>query len=389
MIQKIIILGSTGSIGKQTLQVIDDFQERFEIIGLSCRNNIDLLEKQIRKYRPLLVSVLDEKKALELKNRIRDENTTIISGEDSLKELSAHPDADLIVVALVGFSGLLPTMTALQEGKKIALANKEVLVTGGEIVMKEAKSRQISIIPIDSEHSAIFQCLRAGNAKEVHKIILTASGGPFRKWSKEDLARVKPEQALKHPNWEMGAKITIDSATLMNKGFEVMEARWLFGLDLEQIEVVVHPESIVHSMVEFIDGSIIAQLGVPNMHLPIQYALSCPERWKSSIPYFNTADSFRLNFYPPDLDQFPCLSLAYSAAKTGGTMPTALNAANEVAVEKFLHGEISFLHISALLEDIMNKHQVILNPTLENIVSVDRWAREKSKFILQTIKGES
>ncbi|MGI5875194.1 MAG: 1-deoxy-D-xylulose-5-phosphate reductoisomerase [Dethiobacteria bacterium] len=383
MAQKIVILGSTGSIGRQTLQVVDSYPGKFEIVGLSCRNNIDLIEIQIRKYKPALVSIPDGKKALELRNRIRGEKTVILSGENSLVELSTYPDADLIVVALVGFSGLLPTLAALRKGKRIALANKEVLVAGGEIVIREAKTYKTSIVPIDSEHSAIFQCLQAGNANEVNKIILTASGGPFRLWNKEDLANVKPVQALKHPNWNMGAKITIDSATLMNKGFEVLEAHWLFGLELEKIEVVVHPESIVHSMVEFIDGSIIAQMGVPSMHLPIQYALSYPERWKSSVPNFDITNCFHLNFYPPDLDKFPCLSLAYLAGKIGGTMPAVLNAANEIAVEKFLKEEISFLHISALLEDIMNKHKVILNPTLEDIINVDRWAREESRIVLQ------
>ncbi|MDO9534085.1 MAG: 1-deoxy-D-xylulose-5-phosphate reductoisomerase [Bacillota bacterium] len=388
MVQNITILGSTGSIGTQTLQVIDHFQDKFKIMGLSTRGNIDLLEKQIRKYNPLAVAVLEKEKALQLENRIKDLKTSVFSGEDGLHVLSTWHDVELVVIALVGFSGLRPTLAALKENKKVALANKEALVVGGELIMAEARSKNITILPIDSEHSAIFQCLQSGHTDEVNKIILTASGGPFLGWEKERLAAVTPAQALKHPNWEMGAKITIDSATLMNKGFEVIEAHWLFNLDFKQIEVVIHPESIVHSMVEFKDGSTIAQMGLPDMLLPIQYALSYPKRWENKFPRLQWKKSHVLNFIPPDRNNFPCLYYAYNAGEIGGTMPAVLNAANEVAVEQFLKGSISFLHISALLDEIMKKHNVKLNPSLQDVAAADNWAREETRIAMQKIKGE-
>ncbi len=383
MIRRISILGSTGSIGTQSLKVVDQFPEKFKIIGLSTRGNIDLLEKQIRKYKPLAAAVLLQDKALELRKRISDLNTIVLTGEDGLKILAAWPDAEMVVVALVGFSGLEPTLAALREGKAIALANKEALVVGGELIMAEARSKQTTIIPVDSEHSAIFQCLHAGRESEVEKIILTASGGPFLGWNEKELAGVQPFQALKHPNWTMGAKVTIDSATLMNKGFEVIEAHWLFNLDLKKIDVVIHPESIIHSMVEFTDGSIIAQMSLPSMLFPIQYALSYPERWESNFPRLKWDSKCSISFLPPDRKSFPCLSYAYRAGKTGGTMPAVLNAANEVAVEKFLESRIPFLHIPVVLEEVMNRHSSRLNPSLEDIIEADTWARQESINFLQ------
>ncbi len=387
MPQRIAILGSTGSIGTQTLQVIDRFPDRFKVVGLSTKGNIDLLKRQIEKYKPEAVAVSEREKALELKNNIKSSGpkTVVLAGEDGLTELAALGSAELIVVALVGFSGLKPTLTALKKGKEIALANKEALVVGGELIMGEARSRDIIIRPIDSEHSAIFQCINKAAGDNLNKIILTASGGPFRGWLKEKLVHVTPAQALKHPTWKMGAKISIDSATLMNKGFEVIEARWLFNLDYSKIKVVIHPESMIHSMVEYIDGSVLAQIGAPDMLLPIQYALSYPERWANESSGLNWQEKLQIHFSPPDCTNFPCLDYAYAAGKTGGTLPAAMNAANEVAVEKFLSNEISFLHIPLLIEEIMNRHVVIFNPSLEELIAVDKWAREEAEVTAQKL----
>jgi 1-deoxy-D-xylulose-5-phosphate reductoisomerase len=383
MVKKIVILGSTGSIGRQTLEVVEQFPDKLKVMGLSAKNNIELLEKQIRKHKPLAAAVWQEDKASALKKRIAGLHTEILAGEEGLNTLAAQPEAEMVVVALVGFSGFKPTFTALQADKEIALANKEALVVGGELIMAEARLRNKVIRPVDSEHSAIFQCLQAGDAKEVERIVLTASGGPFFGWGKKELAAVQPEQALKHPNWEMGAKITIDSATLMNKGFEVLEARWLFDLQLSQIDVVIHPQSIVHSLVEYIDGSTIAQMGPPSMLHPIQYALSYPERWANALTRLQWKKESRLNFAPPDLETFPCLRYAYQAGEEGGTMPAVLNAANEIAVEKFMEGQLPFLCIPALLKAVMVRHRSKAKPTLEDIVGADAWGRENAKKILQ------
>lgn len=388
MVRRITILGSTGSIGTQTLQVIEQLPGKFNVVGLSTNTNIDLLEKQVRKFKPAVIAVKNEEKARKIKNRLRDLQIKILTGEDGLSELSAWPESELIVVAVVGFSGLRPTLSAIEAGKTIALANKETLVAGGRLVMQKAKEKGIAILPVDSEHSAIFQCLRAGNAKEVKKILLTASGGPFFGLSKDELGRVKASQALKHPNWTMGAKVTIDSATLMNKGFEVIEARWLFDLQYEQIEVVVHPQSIVHSMVHFIDGSYLAQMSLPSMLFPIQYALSYPERWENNFSHLQWEKHSSLTFFPPDRENFPCLGLAYDAGEKGGTMPAVLNAANELAVESFLKGEISFLHIPYILEEVMERHILIPNPDLLDIIDADRWAREETIKVFSRIKKE-
>ncbi len=389
MARGIILLGSTGSIGTQTLQVIEQFPDKFSVVGLSANGNIDLLEQQVRKFKPGVVAVKKREKAREIKRRLRDLDIKVLTGEDGLKDISTWPGAELVVVAVVGFSGLQPTISALEEGRTIALANKETLVAGGELVMKKAREKGVAILPVDSEHSALFQCLHAGSAKEVKKLILTASGGPFLGFGRDELRRVSPSQALKHPNWTMGAKVTIDSSTLMNKGFEVIEARWLFGLSYDQIEVVVHPESIVHSMVHFIDGSVMAQMSLPSMLFPIQYALSYPERWKNNFPHLQWEDKAALTFLPPDRGNFPCLELAYSAGKRGGTMPAVLNAANELAVDSFLKGEIPFLQIPHLLEEVMNRHTVIQDPAFFDLLCADEWARSETIKILPGIKKEN
>ncbi len=382
----IIILGSTGSIGTQTLQVIEQFPDRFRVVGLSANNNIDLLEKQVRIFKPDVIAVKNPEKAREITRRLYDLPVKVLSGENGINELSMWPEAGLIVVALVGFSGLKPTLSALEEGKTVALANKETLVAGGELVMKKAAEKGMAILPIDSEHSALFQCLHSGRAREVKKVILTASGGPFLGLSRDELQHVNAAQALKHPNWTMGAKVTVDSATLMNKGFEVIEARWLFDLNFEQIEVVVHPESIVHSMVHFIDGSLLAQMSLPSMLFPIQYALSYPERWGNNFTHLQWEGKSALTFLPPDKENFSCLELAYYAGRKGGTLPAVLNAANELAVESFLQGEISFLQIPLLLEEVMNRHTVIPVPGFFDILDADRWAREETIRIFPKIK---
>ena len=384
MVRGLTILGSTGSIGKQALQVIDMFPERFQVIGLSARENIVELEKQARIYQPEAVAVYNGKKAEKLASSLQDTKVQVLSGPAGIEQLAIWPGSEMVLVALVGFSGLLPTMAALRSGKHIALANKEALVVGGELVMSEAAKQDRSIIPVDSEHSAIFQCLQAGKKEEVHRVILTASGGPFLGWPRERLSSVTPSQALKHPNWDMGAKITIDSSTLMNKGFEVIEAHWLFNLRYEQIDVVVHPESIVHSMVEYVDGSVIAQMGRPSMLHPIQYAFSFPQRWESAHKNLDLTEVGTLHFTQPDSLVFPCLDLAYDAGKAGGTMPAVLNAANEIAVCNFLKEQLTFMNIPDLLQRVMERHRVISRPNLEDIVCADHWARKEAEGLVNS-----
>ncbi|QIB26159.1 1-deoxy-D-xylulose-5-phosphate reductoisomerase [Caloranaerobacter azorensis] len=373
--KNISILGSTGSIGTQTLEVINEL-DSFKIVGLSANKNIDLLEKQALKYKPKIVAVYDESRARILRERLNIYNIKVVSGMDGLIEVATEKEADIVLTSVVGMIGLLPTLEAIKSGKIIALANKETLVTAGEIVMRKAKENNVDIIPVDSEHSAIFQSLKSGKKEEVAKIILTASGGPFRGKKLKDLEKVSVSDALKHPNWSMGRKISIDSATLMNKGLEVIEAKWLFDVDIENIEVIIHPQSIIHSMVEFIDGSVIAQLGVPDMKVPIQYALTYPKRKYSSIKKLRLTDIKELTFEEPDLNTFPCLKLAFEALKQGGTMPSVLNAANEVAVKLFLDKKIKFLDIPKLIEETMLKHKTIYNPNLDDIIESDKWARE-------------
>jgi len=369
MTKNISILGSTGSIGVQTLDVAKNIE--LKVLGLSANNNIDLLEKQARELRPLLVAVGSEKHRQELSNRLKDTGIEVMSGVEGLNAVATLNEVDTVVTSIVGIAGLIPTLEAIKNGKNIALANKETLVTAGSLVMSEAIKNNVKILPVDSEHSAIFQCLMGNNIENVSKIILTASGGPFRGRTKEDLKNVTLEDALKHPNWVMGSKITIDSATLMNKGLEVIEAKWLFNLDFDKIEVLVHPQSVIHSMVEYQDGSSIAQLGSPDMRIPIQFALTYPDRAYNSFSRLNLLETNSLTFEKPDIETFPCLRLAFEAMKEGGTLPVVMNAANEVAVGLFLERKIDFTDIPLIIEKSMVAHNVNNNPCLHDIIEVD------------------
>ncbi len=373
--KKISILGSTGSIGTQALDIVRNSND-FKIVALSTNQNVDILEKQAIEFKPEMVSVGKEEDAVALREKLKPYGIKVSYGAEGLIEVASRNDADILLNSVVGMVGLLPTMKAIEAGKTIALANKETLVTGGEIVMRELKKRNVSMIPVDSEHSAVFQCLKSGSHREVEKIILTASGGPFRGMSKSDIEKVGLKDALNHPNWEMGRKITIDSATLMNKGLEVIEAKWLFDVDLDEIDVVVHPQSIIHSMVEFVDGSVIAQMGEPDMRVPIQYALTYPERVKNHIKKLDLLESNNLTFEAPDREVFSCLNLAIESSKKGGTMPTVLNASNEIAVDYFLNEKIRFVDIPLMVEKAMSLHKNILNPNLEDIINSDRETRE-------------
>jgi len=368
MIKKLAVLGSTGSIGQQTLQVVRAFPHRFHIVGLAARKNTDLLAKQITEFKPRFVYCSDEKA-----HRANAEYEFL-----SLEDIACHPQVDIVVVATSGKSGLYPTLAAVKAGKNVALANKESLVMAGEIITSAAKKNEARILPIDSEHSAIWQCLN-GESQEAIRLILTASGGPFYHYSLAQLDRVTVEQALRHPSWRMGRKVTIDSATLMNKGLEVIEAHWLFNMPYDHIKILIHPQSIVHSMVEFTDGSIKAQLSYPDMRLPIQYALSYPERLDNpELPRLDWSNIKKLTFDQPDLDTFPCLRLAMEAGKRGGTYPAVLCAADEVAVELFLSQRIKFTSIANLVEQVLEQHQPIACPALEEIMEADTWAREKA-----------
>lgn len=371
----IAILGSTGSIGRQTLEVYESNQELFNLDTITANGNAELLIKQALKYKPNNVVIADESKYSEVKNALANEFIHVYAGESSLEQVVQSSEIDIVLTALVGFAGLKPTLSAIRARKHIALANKETLVVAGNLVTQEAKASGVSIFPVDSEHSAIFQCLAGEFHNPIEKIYLTASGGPFRGFSKEALQHVTLDQALKHPNWSMGSKITIDSATLMNKGLEVIEAKWLFGLKPEQIDVIVHPQSIIHSMVQFEDGSMKAQMGLPDMKLPIQYALSYPERIKSNFPRFNFADYPSLSFEKADRKTFRNLDLAYEAMHQDGSMPCALNAANEITVEAFLKGKISFLQIAEINELCMLKSSFISNPDLTDYFEIDRETR--------------
>jgi len=375
--KRVAILGSTGSIGTQALDVLGLYPDLFEIKALAAYQNIDLLAEQIDKHSPSRVVVVDEHKADELKSRVGFK-AKVESGINALIELAAAEDVDIVLIAVVGIAGLRPTVAALEAGKTVALATKEVMVAGGEIVTRIAAKSGAKIIPVDSEHSAIFQCLQGCRRihEEVNRIYLTASGGPFRKYTRDELKRVTPEDALKHPNWDMGKKVTIDSATLMNKGLEVIEARWLFDLSVDRINVVIHPQSIIHSMVEFIDGAILAQMGSPDMRIPILYAFTYPMRYLTNVKRLNLIETGNLTFEEPDTERFPCLSLAYKAVRIGGTMPAVLNAANEVAVDMFLKGHISFIEIPLIIEKAMKSHQVIKDPNIEDILSTDSDIRQ-------------
>lgn len=369
--KKIAILGSTGSIGTQTLEVVEHNQD-IQVTALAAGSNIRLLEQQIRKFHPALACVWDEKKAMELKAAVRDLDIRIVSGMEGLLEVAVEPSAGIVVTAIVGMIGIRPTIAAMKAGKDIALANKETLVTAGHIIMPLAESMGVQILPVDSEHSAIFQCLNGEDKKTVHKILLTASGGPFRGFTRERLAGVQLEDALKHPNWAMGQKITIDSSTMVNKGLEVMEARWLFGVTMDQVQVVVQPQSIIHSMVEFEDGAVMAQLGTPDMKLPIQYALYYPERRFLPGERLDFAKLGSITFETPDMDVFRGLFLAYEAGRQGGTVPTVYNAANEYAVGKFLRKEISYLTIIDMIEGAMGHHKKMDCPDVEQILAAEQ-----------------
>lgn len=373
--KKIAILGSTGSIGTQTLEIVRTNGD-LEVTALAAGNNIDLLEKQIREFKPKLAAVWKVERANELKDKINDLDVKVVSGMDGLLEVARQPESEILVTAIVGMIGILPTIEAINAGKDIALANKETLVTAGHIIMPLAKEKGVSILPVDSEHSAIFQSLQGGQQKALHKILLTASGGPFRGKKLEDLANIQVEDALKHPNWAMGRKITIDSSTMVNKGLEVIEAKWLFGVDVDQIQVVVQPQSIIHSMVEYEDGAVIAQLGTPDMKLPIQYALFYPQHRNLAGERLDFAKLKEITFEEPPVDVLKGLPYAYKAGRIGGSMPTVLNAANEKAVALFLDRKIQFLDIYDIIEDTMNAHKVIENPTLEEVLKTEQWVYE-------------
>lgn len=369
--KKIAILGSTGSIGTQTLDVVRANKD-IEVTALSAGGNLVLLEKQIREFGPKLAAVRDEKKAAELRSRVRDLDVRIVSGMEGLLEVSEEPSSGLLVTAIVGMIGIRPTIAAMRAGKDIALANKETLVTAGHIIMPLAGEMKVNIFPVDSEHSAIYQSLNGERMNRIHKILLTASGGPFRTWTREQMREIQVEDALKHPNWTMGRKITIDSSTMVNKGLEVMEARWLFGVTMDQVQVVVQPQSVVHSMVEFDDGAVIAQLGTPDMKLPIQYALYYPERKFLPGERLDFAKLGQITFEDPDFENFRGLSLAYKAGRRGGTLPTVFNAANELAVSKFLDRKAGYLAITDMIEAAMERHTVVENPSVDEILSAEQ-----------------
>ena len=369
--KKIAILGSTGSIGTQTLEVVRANKD-IEVTALAAGSNIDLLEKQIREFSPKIAAVWNEEKAKELKHRVRDLDIRVESGMDGLLAVATELGAEIVVTAVVGMIGIRPTIAAMNAGKDIALANKETLVTAGHIIMSLAKEKHVRILPVDSEHSAIFQSLNGETGNKIHKILLTASGGPVRGWTREQMKGVQVEDALKHPNWTMGRKITIDSSTMVNKGLEVMEARWLFGVEMDQVQVVVQPQSVIHSMVEYEDGAVIAQLGTPDMKLPIQYALYYPERRFLAGDRLDFAKLAQITFEAPDFENFHGLSLAYKAGRRGGTLPTVFNAANERAVQKFLDREIGYLTITDMIEAAMEHHTVKENPTVEEILAAEQ-----------------
>lgn len=374
--KNIVLLGSTGSIGTQTLDVVRNHLDEYNIVALSCKSSIDILEKQIREFLPQAVAVHDEQQALELRKKLTGLNVEVLWGLEGLTDLTKLNKIDLVVNAIVGIAGLIPTMSAIQEKKDIALANKETLVTAGKIVMEQAKKNNVKILPIDSEHNAIFQCLLGNNLKDVNKVILTASGGPFRGYDKSMLGNITVSEALNHPKWSMGKKITIDSATLMNKGLEVIEAKWLFNLDIEQIEVIIHPESIIHSMVEYKDGSVIAQMANTDMRIPIHHAIHYPYRVANSFKKLDLIEVSKLTFEKPDYYTFPCLNLAYEALRIGGSMPTVLNAANEVAVEMFLNKTIGFYDIPKLIEIALDQHQVQYDLNIHDIIEIDNLVRD-------------
>ena len=379
--KKISLLGSTGSIGVNTLDVVERYPEKFQVCALSAGSNVELFARQIRKFKPTLVALFDVTKIDILKELVADLDVEIISGPEGLVSVASFLDADLVVSGVVGSAGLLPALSALRAGKNLALANKETLVIAGELVLQEAELTNAKVIPIDSEHSAIFQALNGEKSERIKKIILTASGGPFRTFSLKQMENITVKEALNHPNWSMGAKITIDSSTMMNKGLEYIEAKWLFGVNTN-VEVIVHAQSIIHSMIEFVDTSIIAQLGIPDMRVPIAYALTYPDRFVSELPSLDLASMSDLTFEAPDLEKFPCLQLAMDAMKIGETMPAVLNAANEVAVQAFLEEQIPYKEISEIIRMVMHNHRPVSLKEIQNILDADLWAREESTKII-------
>ena len=381
----IAILGSTGSIGKNTLNVVETHPDAFEVVALAANKDFETLEHQIRRFKPRLAALTDHNAANSLRERLSDyEGTEVLSGNDGILAVATVDEAEQVLDGMGGSAGLLPTLAAINAGKDIAFVNKEVMVMCGALVLEAVQRNGVNLIPIDGEMSAIFQCLEGARDKQddIHRLFLTASGGPFRDTPKEELYKVKPQQALRHPNWDMGTKITIDSATMMNKGLEVIEAKWLFEIELDKIDIVVHRESIVHSMVEWTDGSTLAQLGPTDMRIMIQYALTYPNRLSTPVPRLDLCESRTLHFEPVDRDKFPCISLAYTAAEVGGTLPVVLSSADEVVVDAFLEETIGFMDIPSVLQCVMDKHDVIANPTLEDILEVDKWSKSTALSVI-------
>ncbi len=376
------ILGSTGSVGTNVLRIVDAFSGRFRVVGLAAGANVERLAEQVARYRPKLVSVATAPARESLARLVDLANVRVVVGSDGMADVATHPDARIVVAAAVGAVGLVPTCRALEAGKDVALANKETLVMAGELMVARAKETGARLLPIDSEHCALHQCLDGRRPEEVRRLVLTASGGPFRSRARESFASITPAEALNHPTWSMGRKITIDSATLMNKGLEVIEARWLFGIQAERVEILVHPQSVVHSMVEFVDGTVLAQLGVTDMRLPIQYALSYPERWPAAIPGMDFTRPMRLEFEAPDHERFPCPRLAYRALGAGGTLPAVLNAANEEAVAAFLAGSIPFTAIAETIAETMDAHRPAPLDSIDTVLAADTWAREACRVAL-------
>jgi 1-deoxy-D-xylulose-5-phosphate reductoisomerase len=383
--KSIIILGSTGSIGTNTLDIVQRFPEEFQVVGLTAGGNIDKLEAQIRWFKPKMVAVSTKSSAATLRTRCAGLSVEILAGEDGIAQVAAMPGAELVISAIVGAAGLIPTLAAIRSGKHIALANKEPMVMAGKLMQDEAHKHGVRIFPVDSEHSAIFQSLEGHRLQDVRRLILTASGGALWTFTKEQLHSVPPERALQHPNWKMGSKITIDSATLMNKGLEVVEARWLFGISESRIDVLVHRESIIHSLVEYEDRSMIAQLGLPDMRTPISYAMRYPERMPLDLPSLDLTEVGKLTFAKPDHDRFPCLNLGYESLRVGGTMPAAMNAANEVAVEAFLNGGVRFVEIADVIRSTMEAHTQREIAGLDDALEADRWAREKAESLVHAL----
>jgi 1-deoxy-D-xylulose-5-phosphate reductoisomerase len=380
--KNVVLLGSTGSIGLSTLQVVADLPDRLRPVGLAANESLDVLAEQVHKVKPKAVALANAGKCELLKGKVGS-HTKVYCGDDCLEKLATMPEADIVLVAIVGTAGLRPALAAIRAGKDLAVASKEILVMAGEIVMREAEKHKVKVLPVDSEHNAIYQCIEGRNPAEVRRIILTASGGPFRKHSREDLHKVGLDDALKHPTWSMGKKITIDSATLFNKGLEMIEAHWLFGTGMDKVDVVIHPQSIIHSMVEFVDGSTLAQLSMPSMRYPIQYALTYPDRLPNSMERTNFPKIGQLTFETPDIDKFPALRLAREAGTRGGTLPAVMNAANEVAVARFMKHKLKFVRIWDVVEKTMRAHKVVERPSLEAILAADAWARSEAERLCE------